>query len=151
IFLDYIIENVQNLQPTDWEHFLKEDISISPKNAVSLKNYTRLNRLILMLEIIIKKRKSFLYATFSQITQANGRLKKGSKSIHIQYFNYDIKHKETKKRISSTEYLKLSKAEQQNYSVRSFLKIFRVFNIEEIENFNECDFSNIDIDIDKTE
>ena len=143
VFFNTIIDNIEKLEPSNWDHFLKDNLVFSPSNIVSKCKYTRYNKLILAIDILIHERKSFYYATFSQISQANGKLKKGSKSVPIQYFNFDIKHKETKQRISRSEYLKLSTTEQKNFTVHSFLKVYRVFSVEDIENFEACDFKNV--------
>lgn len=143
VFFNTIIDNIEKLEPSNWEHFLKDNLVFSPSNIVSKCKYTRYNKLILAIDILIHARTSFFYATFSQITQANGKLKKGSKSVPIQYFNFDIKHKETKQRILRSEYLKLSSAEQKDFTVRNFMKVYRVFSVEDIENFEACDFKNV--------
>jgi len=145
VFFNTIIENIEKLEPSNWEHFLKDNLVFSPSNIVSKCKYTRHNKLILAIDILIHARTSFHYATFSQISKANGKLKKGSKSVPIQFFNFDIKHKETQVRLSRTEYLKLSLEQQNLYSVRSFIKIYRVFNVEDIENFEACDFKNLSV------
>lgn len=143
VFFNSIIENIQKLESSNWEHFLKDNLVFSPSNIVSKSKYTRYNKLTLAIDILIHRRTSFYYATFSQISQANGKLKKGSKSVPIQYFNFDIKHKETQARLSRAEYLKLSLEQQNYYSVRGFIKVYRVFSVEDIENFEACDFKNL--------
>lgn len=141
-----IIDGISNLDQTEWEHYLKSDLDFTPKNAFTKRPYTRFNRLSLFLDMIINQFEHPFYATFNQISKAGGKLKKGSKSAIIQYFNFDVKHNITKKRITLFEYNKLSEAEQKNYTVKSFLKYFRVFNISWIENINEVDFSNLNLE-----
>lgn len=145
-FLEMIIEGIENLEQEKWEHFLKDNLLADPTNMFTKKEYTRYNRLTLMIHMMLSDLKRPLYATFNQISSAGGKLKKGSKGVVIQYFNFDIKHKEKKIRISLKEYKALSNAEQENYIVRTFLKFFRVFNIEHIENIDEVDFDKTILD-----
>lgn len=140
LFFAFIIEQLDTVTPIHWEHFLKEGISFLPTNRVSNQRYTRLNQLILSLDMLINQRSSCFYATFNQISQANGKLKKGSKSIPIQYFSYDIKHLENQSRLSIQEYQKLNDTERKSYACKSFMKLYRVFSMDAIENLSECNF-----------
>jgi len=136
-FLEMIIEGMNNLEQKNWEHYLKAQVDLYPKNMFTQRPYTRFNRFILMIDMIRNEFDKAYYATFNQISQAGGKLKKGSKSVIIQYFNIDVKHKITFVRISLQEYKQLSPAEQENYDLKSFIKYFRVFNIAHIENLEE--------------
>lgn len=136
-FLEMIIEGMNNLEQKNWEHYLKAQVDLYPKNMFTQRPYTRFNRFILMIDMIRNEFDKAYYATFNQISQAGGKLKKGSKSVIIQYFNIYVKHKTTFVRISLQEYNQLSPAEQENYDLKSFIKYFRVFNIAHIENLEE--------------
>jgi len=136
-FLEMIIEGMNNLEQKNWEHYLKAQVDIYPRNMFTQRHYTRFNRFILMIDMIRNEFDKAYYATFNQISQAGGKLKKGSKSVIIQYFNIDVKHKTTFVRISLQEYNQLSPFEQENYDLKSFIKYFRVFNIAYIENLDE--------------
>jgi len=142
-FLEMIIEGMNSLDQKNWEHYLKTQLDFTPKNLFTQKPYMRFNRLILIIDMIRNQFDKAYYATFNQISQAGGRLKKGSKSVVIQYYNIDVKHKITKVRISLQEYNELSKAEKENYDKRSFVKYFRVFNIAHIENLEEVKFDAV--------
>ena len=136
-FLEMIIEGMNNLEQKNWEHYLKAQVDIHPKNMFTQRRYTRFNRFILMIDMIRNEFDKAYYATFNQIAQAGGRLKKGAKSVIIQYFNIDVKHKLTLVRISLQDYNQLSPTEQENYDLKSFIKYFRVFNIAHIDNLEE--------------
>lgn len=136
-FLEMIIDGMNNLEQKNWEHYLKAQVDIYPRNMFTQRHYTRFNRFILMIDMIRNEFDKAYYATFNQISQAGGKLKKGSKSVIIQYFNIDVKHKTTFVRISLQEYNQLSPVEQENYDLKSFIKYFRVFNIAHIENLDE--------------
>src|SRR5690606_19715485 len=68
--------------------------------------------------------------------------------------SYDIKHKETNERIGIAEFKQLEKNLQKQYVVKSFIKFYRVFHIDNIENFSECTFAPISevdtIELDQT-
>ena len=140
LFFSSIVEKLENVEEKHWEHFLKENVSFMPANRLSLQSYTRLNQFILALDMLINKRSNCYYATFNQITKSKGKLKKGSKSLPIQYFSYDIRHRETEERIQITDFKHLNKSEQKQYRVKSFIKYYRVFHTDNIENLNDCDF-----------
>lgn len=139
-FLEMIIDGMKNIEQENWEHYLKAQVDFTPKNLFTQKPYMRFNRFILMIDMIRNQFDKAYYATFNQISQAGGRLKKGSKSVIIQYYNFDIKHKVTGVRITLNEYLVLSAAQQGNYDKKAFIKFFRVFNIAHIENIEEMIF-----------
>ena len=70
------------------------------------------------------------YLTFKQASDLGGKVKKGSKSIPVTYWNFIYTDKETKKRISLEEAKKLP----SNRVVKSaFLKYYSVFNISDVE------------------
>ncbi|RYE02900.1 MAG: DUF1738 domain-containing protein [Rickettsiaceae bacterium] len=95
-FLEMVIDGMKNIEQENWEHYLKAQVDFTPKNLFTQKPYMRFNRFILMIDMIRNQSSKAYYATFNQISQAGGRLKKGSKSVIIQYYNFDIKHKVTK-------------------------------------------------------
>lgn len=141
-FLEMIIQGLEDVKQENWEHYLKHQIDFTPKNLFSKLPYHRFNRFTLMLDMMIGGFSSPYYATFNQISQAGGILKKGSKGRVLQYFNYIVKHKITGERISLDTYKSLPVSQQNDYNLSSFIKYFRVFNADFIENINEI---NIDI------
>ena len=147
LFFDVIIEQIQALETAHWEHFLKNEASILPMNRVSLQRYTRLNQMILSLDILINKRTTAFYATFNQISQAKGKIRKGSKSIPIQYFSYDIKHLQTNERLTIDAYKLLTYEQKKLYSYKSFIKYYRVFSLDAIENIADCTFADLSSDV----
>lgn len=149
LFFEMIIDGLSKLEKNEWEHYLKQDLDFIPKNACTKKTYTRLNRLTLYINMIINQFQTPFYATFNQISKVGGKLKKGSKSVVIQYFNFDIKHNTTNIRISLSEYNQLSEVQKLNYTVRSFVKYFRVFNVSLIENLQDIDFNNLITEFDE--
>lgn len=138
-----IIEKLEEVNAKDWENYVNVKLEF-PLNAVSKKKYRGVNIISLILfDIFPRHRTIFKYATFKQISARNGKLKKGSKGIPIEYFTVSIKHKITEKRISIEEYEKLTDAEKQNYNRYAGVKIYYVFNISDIENLDEINFNEI--------
>lgn len=141
LFFEMIIEGLSKLDENQWEHYLKDTIDVIPKNAFSKQKYTRFNRLILYIDLLVNQFETPYYATFNQISKAGGILSKGAKSVIIQYFNFDVKHRTTNQRISISEYRMLKENEKEFYDVRSFLKCYRVFNISLIKNLESIDLN----------
>lgn len=152
-FLEMIIEGLENLEQKNWEHYLKLQIDLAPKNLFTKLPYNRFNRFSLMLHMMITQAESPYYATFNQIVNAGGQIKKGSKSTILQYFNYVFREKETGKTISLDFYKSLNPEQQQRYTASSFIKTFRVFNINCIENIDDIkiEIDNIDQDLQNCE
>jgi antirestriction protein ArdC len=148
-FLEMIVEGLEKVEQKNWEHYLKYQIDFTPKNLFTKLPYNRFNRFTLMLDMMINNLNSPYYATFNQISAGGGMLRKGSKGIVLQYFSYSAKNKETFKSVSLDFYKSLTVEQQKNYIVSSFIKFFRVFNINCIENINELkiDINNIDEDL----
>src|SRR5690606_29874767 len=76
-FLEMIIEGMDKLEQENWEHYLKVQIDFTPKNMFTQKPYMRFNRFSLVIDMIINQFENAYYATFNQISQAGGKLKKG--------------------------------------------------------------------------
>ncbi len=138
-----IIEKLQEVDPKEWENYVNVKLEF-PSNAVSKKKYRGINIIsIILFDMLPRHRTIFKYATFKQISARNGKLKKGSKGIPIEYFSMTIKHIETKNKITLETYERLSQAERKNYLKIVGKKIYFVFNVSDIENFEEIDFAEI--------
>lgn len=145
-FLEMIVSGIENITDETWEFYLKAKVDFEPKNLFSNKPYVRFNRMALIIDMMKNNFLKNQYATFNQISQAGGKIIKGAKSVVLQYFNYDVKHNETKTRITFREFLKLSESEKASYTVKSYVKYFRVFNISFIENVEEMNLDTVMID-----
>ncbi|WGQ17003.1 zincin-like metallopeptidase domain-containing protein [Sphingobacterium faecium] len=145
-FLDMIIEGMEQLEQTEWEHYLKKQVDFTPKNLFTKRAYTRFNRLTLIIDMLLNQFAEPFYATFNQISTAGGKIKKGAKGRVIQYYNYIVKHKVTGEKITFEAYKKLSADEQKQYDVSAFVKYFRVFNIAWIENIEDINLEQANED-----
>jgi antirestriction protein ArdC len=93
-------------------------------NYLSKKPYRGINQLILN-GLHVKP----FYLTFNQIKSLGGRIKKGSKSIPVLYWNFIYRHKETKRKIAKED---ISGHPADMIVKTAFLKYYRVFNIDSV-------------------
>ena len=73
------------------------------------------------------------YLTFIQTSGLGGKVKKGSKSIPVTYWNFIYTDKESQKRISPEEAKKLP---SKQVSKSAFLRYYSVFNITDVEGID---------------
>ena len=123
-----------------WHSGLKESFSSLPMNMATKRPYSGINILLLGLQ---DEYNYPLWATFNQIRKLGGKVRKGEKSTEIVFSEFVIRNKLSKRKITFEEYKKLSKAEQQDYTMYRLLKIHRVFNIDQTE---DIDLNSIGID-----
>jgi antirestriction protein ArdC len=76
------------------------------------------------------------WGTFNQIRNLGGKVHKGEKSREIVFSEYVIRNKQSRRKITFEDYKKLSKREQDYYTMFRLLKIHRVFNIDQTEDIN---------------
>lgn len=114
----------------NWE---KPWISTEKGNAQNLdgRNYTRLNALLLNMYSLMKGYELPVYITFNRARQEDIRINAGEKGILVSYVGTNIKHKDTKERISEKEYKSLSKEEKAKYTVQTIRRITPVFNLDQ--------------------
>jgi antirestriction protein ArdC len=93
-------------------------------NYISKKPYRGINQLILN-GLHIKP----FYLTFKQAISLGGRVKKGTKSIPVTYWNFIYRNKETNRRISGDM---VSSYPADLILKTAFLKYYRVFNIDDV-------------------
>jgi len=97
-----------------------------PKNFVTKKTYKGINVLILWYSMMINNYTMPYFLTFKQVSDLKGKVKKGSKSELIVYWQW-IEGKEEK----------FNKVKNQWEKVKyPFLRYYRVFNIEQTEGIN---------------
>jgi antirestriction protein ArdC len=98
-----------------------------PKNYASGHHYCGINQILMLMT----DHKIPYFMTFKQAKQLGGKVKKGSKSEKVYYFNFAYKDEDGKNLTpqQKAEYDRLGK----DYMIIPFLKQFSVFNIEDIE------------------
>lgn len=131
-----IIEGLkQGIVP--WHSGLKDSFNAFPMNMATKRSYSGINILLLGLQ---DEYKYSLWGTFNQIRKLGGKVSKGEKSTEIVFSDFVIRNKQSKRKITLEEYKKLSKSEQENYSLFRLLKIHRVFNIDQTVDINLTSF-----------
>jgi antirestriction protein ArdC len=93
-------------------------------NYLSRKSYRGINQLFLN-GLHVRP----FYLTFKQAKDLGGRIKKGSKSIPITYWNFVYRDKETKRKLSVEE---IQAYPTSQITKTAFLKYYRVFNIDDV-------------------
>jgi antirestriction protein ArdC len=93
-------------------------------NYLSRKSYRGINQLILN-GLHVRP----FYLTFKQAKDLGGRIKKGSKSIPVTYWNFVYRDKETNRKLSTEE---AKKFPARQVVKTAFLKYYRVFNIDDV-------------------
>lgn len=117
LFTNQVIELLESGQPAPWSKPWSNENGIC--NAITKRAYTGVNVFILMVSAIENGFSSSCWATFNQIKEAGGTVKKGSIGTPITFF------KEIEKEDDDGEKTKIF--------VRSF---FTVFNLEQTEGLN---------------
>lgn len=102
------------------------------RNLVSDIEYKGYNQLLLMYVASKKGYQESSWMTFNQAQAKDLQVKKGAKSVPIEYFTYY--DKVNKKNITCTEYQKALK-EGRKDDVRVINKYYNIFNVQDIEGF----------------
>lgn len=141
-FISTLISNIEAIDQEHWEFYLTYQCDMLPKNLFTLKPYQRINYISLILDLIKNKYTSAYYATFKQISDAGGKIKKGATSSIITYYNFIVTHKETKEKITIGEYNALSEEKQLAYQLYPIARMYRLFNADWIENFDTINLNH---------
>lgn len=143
-----ILDILDSVNLKEWDFYLKDGAiaSMLPYNPISKRAYKGTNKTSLWLFNFFNIYSSNYYATFKQISQAGGKLKKGSKAVDVLFYNLFYRHQETKKRITSKEFLKLKEDEKETYKKEFIARVFKVFNFDNIENINDMNFDLVDLE-----
>lgn len=130
----------------------KDWLSIPPFNAVTGRNYRGLNVLWLSMVSVIKGYTDPRWCTFKQANDNKWSIKKGAKSVPLEYWTlYD---KKEKKNLSYGEAEQLRrKIGDQEFEDRVYpvLKTFRVFNGNDIDGIPELKINTKKLPEDMTE
>lgn len=100
-----------------------------PQN-LSGRNYSGTNSLFLLMDTAKNGYTAPVYMTFLQKEKESLRIKKGAQAMPVIYWDVNIKDADGKK-ASVSEYNRMSKEEKEKCEVRSFLRSFRVYNIDQ--------------------
>jgi antirestriction protein ArdC len=133
--IDSLIDNVLNSPNFSWQKTW-ENIATgnSPYNPISKNQYSGLNKFILNLNASIKGSNQF--ATFNQISNANGKIKTGSKAIPLMFFSWKYFDYVAKKSYTANQINKLSSDIQNRLRKFPFHSYFNVFSLSDCENIH---------------
>ncbi|MDR0619824.1 MAG: ArdC family protein, partial [Bacteroidales bacterium] len=126
---DMIIAKLEKLEHPEWR---RPWINIGgglPRN-ISGRYYSGSNLLFLSLLAEEGGYKAPIYLTFLQAKEAGLQIKKGERSFPAFYHNISITDK-AKNKIDIADYKSLTKEEQKECNVKSFLRAYDVFNIDQ--------------------
>ena len=115
-----------------WTDGLNSKTARFPTNFITNRAYRGINILMLWMDDF----HSPYYATYKQINDAGGYVKKGEKSSPVVYYHFVIRHRENNRKISLVDYNNLSNADKDVYNVKSYMRFYDVFNIEQTEGLS---------------
>lgn len=141
-FITNIIEIIDSVTPEQYEHYIKESYSATtdrPYNPFSAHHYTGLNSMYFSLLNLFGIKKSNLFGTFKQISNAGGKIKKGSKSLDVLFFNYRFYDRENKCNVNPKELPLLTQEEKKNIAMFPSVKVFKVFSFDDIEDVSKLE------------
>lgn len=122
-----IIKVIETTKTLPWK---KGWINIIPKNIKTRNRYRGVNRFLLNYQMVINEYKSPYFGTFKQIQEEGGKIKKGEKGFIVIAYNKIEKEEENKK----------GEKELKKYS---FVKYYKVFNIEQTEGLDIEKFNDV--------
>lgn len=166
LFAEQLIERMKEIDVSDWKQGWIEAKSNGgiPQN-IDGRRYNGANPFFLMMNTAKNKYTVPVYATFLRISKLNDhlldengripkdksdqcvRIKKGEHSIPVLYWSFSIKDKNGHK-ISMEEYDKLTKEEQDKFTVTPIPRTYLVFNIDQT-NLAEVDKERYQAIVDK--
>lgn len=149
LFTDMMIKRLDEMEKSDWKKPWMPASVQYPRNITG-REYNARNALLLMLVCEDKGYRYPMFLTRNQINRENyaasGRgfkkdkdgnklpvvhILKGEKATPVLFSDFYITNKETKKRISFSAYRNLTSEQQKDYEVRSYNKVWNVFNIDQ--------------------
>ena len=130
--IDSLIDNVLNNSKFSWEKTWKNMATgAEPYNPITKVVYSGFNHFILTLYASLKGCNQF--ATFKQISKANGQVNKGAKSIPLLFFCWKYFDSVTKKSYDYKDLKKLSANVVERLSKYPFNSTFNVFSLTDTD------------------
>lgn len=128
-FAEMVMEKMEEIS-SDWK---KPWINVKGKIPQNLSGrlYSGGNSLMLLMHQEEEGYKLPVYMTYLQASEEGITVKRGEKSFPVSYWNFTIKNNDTGEKISYNDYKKLSKEEQEHYTVKPFIQFYHVFNVEQ--------------------
>lgn len=128
-FAEMVIRKMEEIS-SDWKQPWVNVKGKMPQN-LSGRHYHGSNTLMLMM---LQEKEGYelpVYMTYKQAKEEGIVVKKGEHGFPIALWESVIKNKETGEKITYEDYKKLSREEQEKYTVKPFTKFYHVFNVEQ--------------------
>lgn len=136
-FASMIISRMEQMKAGDWKKgWICSDITGGPV-SITTRPYEGVNAFMLMLDSAMRGWNLPVYCTLKQANLLGAHIKKGSSSMPVIYWNFDIRDSSGRK-VSIEDYRKLSQQQQSQYSVRPFIKSYSVFNVAQTNLQEVC-------------
>lgn len=136
-FVNLMIQKIETLQ-SDWTQPWFNTKAFGLPQSISGRLYNGMNSFMLYLFTEQKQFQAPVFLTFNQAKKLGVSINRGEKSFPIIFWDFTIRHNDTRAKISIQEYKSLSDEEESNYTVRPFLVYHNVFNIDQT-NLQEVD------------
>lgn len=127
-FAEMLINKIEKLH-VDWKQPWVAVDSVSPRNMDG-KRYSGMNALMLMLLSEQEGYKMPYFMTYNKAVELGAEVKKGEKSFPVCYWNINVKDKDGNA-IPYEDYKAMNQDEREQCKVFPFLKVYRVFNIQQ--------------------
>lgn len=130
-FTAMMIDRMEAMKSKGWKKGWIGGVNMHgmPQNY-SGRFYSGFNTLFLQMDTFANGYKTPVYMTFLQVTKENLKVKKGSRSLPVVYWDRIIKDG-SGKRVSAEDYDALSPEKKKECSIHPLLRSFNVFNIDQ--------------------
>ena len=147
-FTEMMIARMESMKAGDWKKGWIDGKAVfgMPQN-ISGRTYSGSNSFFLQMDAAMNGYRTPVYLTFLQIQKEGAHVNKGSEAMPVIYWDFSIQDKDGK-RIDRGDYRRLSKEEQEKYTVIPFLKAYNVFNIDQT-NLREVNKEKYDALVEK--
>lgn len=129
-FAKLMIQKIESLDK-DWTQPWFNTKSCGYPQSITGRHYNGMNSFMLYLLAEDKKYKTPVFMTFNQAKNLEVSINKGEKSFPVIFWDFTIRHTETREKITLDEYKNLSAEEKSHYTIRPFLVYHNVFNIDQ--------------------
>ena len=136
-FASMIISRMEQMKAGDWKQgWIGTDINGGPV-SISTRPYAGANVLMLMMDTAMRGWKYPIYCTLKQANLLGGHVNKGSVSMPVIFWKFDIKDP-SGNRLSEEDYRILSPSQKALCTVIPILKSYNVFNIDQTNLSEVC-------------
>lgn len=129
-FTQMIIDRMQAMKDSKWQKGWVSGVGNGMPQNLAGRNYSGTNSFFLQLQTADNGYRMPVFLTFKQAMDEGLRIKKGSESMPVVYWDLNIKD-ENGKRLTEKEYRNLSSADQKKCDVHPFLRAYLVFNVDQ--------------------